>query len=75
MTLAVFSALGKSNSDSFVTSNVSNLIKNTVCSKAVVFCACEITLLLYAVFYVVRSDHKLDFRLVTNKTPNKWRSV
>ena len=43
--------------------------------SAVVSCACELVQLFSVVFYVVRSVHKSDSRLVTNKTRNKWRAV
>jgi hypothetical protein len=43
--------------------------------SAVVFCACEAVQLFSVLFCVVRVVHKLDFGLVINETPNKWRPV
>lgn len=50
-------------------------IKNTLILSAVVSCACELMLLLFVAFCLVTDVHKFYFKLVTNKTPNKWRTV
>jgi len=38
-------------------------------------CECERLQLFPLVFCMGRAVHKFDFRLVTNETPNKWRSL
>ena len=43
--------------------------------SAVVFCACEVTLLFSAASCVVRAVHKFDCRLVINGKPNKRRPL
>jgi len=63
---------GKSDPPLFVTSNPCISVKNTLGWSAVVFCGCELIHSLHAVFYVVRTVHKFDFRVVINETPNKW---
>jgi hypothetical protein len=50
-------------------------VKNALGWNAVVFCACTMIQLRSVVFDLVTAVHKFDFRLVINKTRNKWRPV
>jgi hypothetical protein len=47
-------------------------VTNTFGWYAVAFCACQIITLIFVVFYVIKDDHKFDFRLVSNGTPNNF---
>jgi len=43
--------------------------------SAAVSCVCELMILLLVAFRLVTGVHKFYFKLVLNKTPNKWRTV
>ena len=62
--LKKWSAQGKGDRSLYVTSNQCIPLKNTHGWNAVVFCACEITQLLSAVFYMVRAVRKFEFGFV-----------
>jgi len=56
-----------------MSSNEYTPVKSTVFGSEVVSFACELHLLFYVVFYLVRAVHMFDFRLAIYWTHNKWR--
>ena len=54
-------------------SNEYTPVKSTVFGSAVVSFACELLLLSYVVFCLLKAVPTFDFRLDIYRTPNKWR--
>jgi hypothetical protein len=46
---------------------------NTAGRSAVVSYACQLILLFSVLFHLVRAGRKSDFKVVKDRTPNKWR--
>ena len=67
--------LGKADNPLLVTSHQYVIAKITFGWSAVASCACTIMQVFSVAFYLIRTVHKFDFRLVMNDTPNKWRTV
>jgi hypothetical protein len=68
-------SLGRADVPFFLTSNRCIQIKNTLGWSTIVVCECKTIQPLSLVLCVVRAMNKFDFRLVINKTRNKWRPV